>query len=309
MYHYSTMILSLKRARTLAFVVLTVAVLGAAAACSGSSTSRGRLKVVATTVQVGALTREVAGPDADVKTLIGPGIDPHDFEAGASDLRAIGDATIVFRNGLGLDDWLDRIISSGGGKAKTVTVTDGIQLRTIGGHPDPHVWQDPMNDKVMVQNIATALAKADPAHAADYNANARKYEAKLDSVDTQVREIIDTIPPANRKMVTDHDAFGYFIQRYGLTYIGAVIPSTSTQAESSAKDIAALEDLIRREHVKAIFSEETANPKVSNQIARDTGAKVVDTLYGDSLGKPGSGADTVDGMILDNARTIAEALK
>lgn len=291
-------------------VILAVGAALASAGCSSShSTAGGRLQVVATTVQVGALARAVAGNDADVKTLIGAGIDPHDFEPGPSDLRAISNAGVILRNGLGLDDWLDRVIKSGGGKSRTVTVTDGIAVRTIDGHPDPHVWQDPINDQVMVGDIATALAKADPSHAADYHANAKAYDAKLANVDKQVRAIIDTIPPANRKMVTDHDAFGYFIARYGLTYVGAVIPSTSTQAESSAKDIAALEELIKKEHVKAIFSEETANPKVSAQIAKDTGAKVIDTLYGDSLGAPGSGADTVDGMILTNARTIAEALK
>jgi len=291
-------------------LIIAAAVLLATTACGSSGkSSHSGLDVVATTVQMGALTRAVAGNDAGVKTLIGAGIDPHDFEPGPSDLKAISDANVIIRNGLGLDDWLDRTISSGGGKTKTTTATDGIQLRTIDGHPDPHVWQDPMNDKIIVANIATALAKADPPHASDYQANAKAYEAKLDQVDQQVRQIIDTIPEANRKMVTDHDAFGYFIERYGLTYIGAVIPSTSTQAESSAKDIAALEHLIEKEHVNAIFSEETANPKVSNQIAHDTGAKIIDTLYGDSLGGPGSGANTVDGMILANARTMAEALK
>ncbi len=305
------MIRSLTNPAAIALSALVLALGLVAAGCSGSAggAADSQLRVVATTVQMGALTRAVAGSDADVKTLIGAGIDPHDFEPGPSDLQAISDAGIIIRNGLGLDDWLDRTINSGGGKSKTITATAGIQLRTIDGHPDPHVWQDPMNDRVIVANIATALAKADPAHANAYQANAKAYEAKLDAVDAQVRQIIGAIPESNRKMVTDHDAFGYFIARYGLTYIGAVIPSTSTQAESSAKDIAALEKLIEKEHVKAIFSEETANPKVSNQIAHDTGAKVIDTLYGDSLGQPGSGADTVDGMILANARTIAEALK
>ena len=305
------MIHSLNVRLRLAFLLSALALALVSAACSGTGAndSKSSFLVVATTIQMGALTHAVAGNDADVKTLIGAGVDPHEFEPGPSDLKAISDAKVIIRNGLGLDDWLDRTISSGGGKQKTITATDGVQLRTIDGHPDPHVWHDPLNDKIIVANIANALAKADPTHASAYQANAKAYEAKLDQVDQQVRQIIDTIPPDNRKMVTDHDAFGYFIARYGLTYVGAVIPSTSTQAEASAKDIAALETLIRKEHVKAIFSEETANPKVSEQIAHDTGAKIIDTLYGDSLGTPGSGANTVDGMILANARTIAEALK
>lgn len=302
------MILSLSRV-TLGFALMATVLAAVACGTSADNGEKAGLQVVATTVQMGALSSAVAGDDAHVTTLIGAGIDPHDFEPGPNDLKTIADADVIVRNGLGLDDWLDKTLKSAGGSATTITATDGITVRTIDGHPDPHVWQSPANDKIIVADIAKAFADADPDHASEYEANATAYETKLDEVDQQVREIIDTIPPANRKMVTDHDAFGYFIERYGLTYVGAVIPSTTTQAESSAKDIAALEALIKKEQVKAIFSEETANPKVSKQIAADTGAKVVDTLYGDSLGEPGSGADTVDGMILSNARTIAEALK
>jgi zinc/manganese transport system substrate-binding protein/manganese/iron transport system substrate-binding protein len=193
-------------------------------------------------------------------------------------------------------------------------VTDGVSLREGGedekpGTSDPHVWHDPANDKVMLDNIASAFALADPTNAAAYRANADAAKQRFDDVDRQIRALIDTIPPANRKMVTDHDAFGYFLDRYGLELIGTVVPGTTTQAEPSAKQIAELENVIRRENVRAIFSEGTVDPKVARQIATDTGAQVIDRLYGDSLGKPGSGQETVEGMLLFNAQVIAEALR
>lgn len=287
-----------------------------AAACGGGGSEEGanggRLKVVATTVQAGALAKAVGGDLVSLTTLVGPGVDPHEFEPAPDDLKTIGKAKLVLRNGIGLDDWLDPIIANANGSASIVTITDGVRLRSAADSPndkDPHVWHDPMNDKIMVDNIAAALAAVDSADAATFKANADVYKQRLDAVDAQIRAIIDTIPPASRKMVTDHDAFGYFIDRYGLQLIGAVIPSSSTQAEPSAKGIAELEDTIRREHVKAVFSEGTADPKVARQVASDTGARLVDTLYGDSLGEPGSGQETVDGMLLFNAKAIADALK
>ncbi len=287
------------------------------AGCGGNGgDGDGGVKVVATTSQIGALAREVAGDTARVVTLIPPGVDSHDYEASTSDLKAIREATLLLRNGIGLDDFLDGAIESAGGKKTVVTVTAGIELRPGAGEApgasadmDPHVWHDPLNAKVMIANIAEALARADPANADRYRANAAAYQATLDETDAQIRALIDGIPAANRKLVTNHDAFGYFIRRYGLTFVGAVIPSTSTQAEPSAKDIAALVDLIRRENVKTIFAESSVDAKVAAQIAKDTGVRIVDDLYGDSLGEPGSGAETVHGMLLANARKIAEALK
>ena len=287
------------------------------AGCAGDDDDEGAgVKVVATTAQVGALAREVAGDTVRVHTLIPPGVDAHDYETSTSDLKAIREATLLLRNGIGLDDFLDRAIAGAGGRKTVVTVTAGIELHPGAGEApgasrdmDPHVWHDPANAKVMVANIAEALALADPPNADRYRANAATYQATLDETDRQIRALIDGIPPPNRKLVTNHDAFGYFIRRYGLTFVGAVIPSTSTQAEPSAKDIAALVDLIRKENVKAIFAESSVDPKVAEQIAKDTGVRIVDDLYGDSLGEPGSGAETVHGMLLANARKIAEALK
>jgi ABC-type Zn uptake system ZnuABC Zn-binding protein ZnuA len=294
-----------------ALLLLAMPVLLIAAACGGGDDDAGEgiRRVVATTPQIGALAREVGGEHIALTVLLRPGVDPHDYELTARDRKAVDSAQVILRHGIGLDQFLDDAVKSGSNKDRAVTVTDGIELRGEGASKDPHVWQDPQRVKQMVDAIVVALAASDSANAADYRANGDAYKATLDATDAEIRALIDSIPPANRKMVTNHDAFGYFIERYGLAFVGAVIPSITTSAEPSPKDIAALVDTIKRENVRAIFAESSLDPKVAQQIARDTGVKVIDDLYGDSLGEPGSGAETVHGMLLANAKTIAEALR
>jgi zinc/manganese transport system substrate-binding protein len=302
-------------------LTVVIAVVGVFAACGDEASEPA--DVVATTVQVGALAREVAGDRLVVHTLVGPGVDPHDYEASAADLRQIGGASVVLRNGIGLDDFLDRALKSGEAK-RVVTTTEGVEVREGSesdsheheegddhdhGGEDPHVWHNPLNAKIMVDNIVRALSEAFPDDAATFRQNGDAYKARLDATDAEIRQIIASIPAANRKMVTNHDAFGYFIERYGLTYVGAVIPGTTTQSEPSSKDIAALEDTIRREGVKAIFAESSVDPKVAREIASDTNVRIVDDLFGDSLGDEGTDAATVHGMLLANARKIADALR
>ena len=271
-----------------------------------------RLRVVATTVQITALTKAIASDAIDLKGLVPAGADPHEFEPRASDLVAVEGADLILRHGVGLDDWLDKTLKAGK-KAKLVTVTAGVRLRkeTEDGKvvEDPHVWHDPVHAKKMVDNIAAALDRADPAHKPTYDANAAAYKKKLDAAAAQVRAILNEIPPANRKLVTNHDAFGYFAKAFGLKIVGAVIPSVSTQAEPSAADVAKLLETIKREKVKAIFAESDVNPKLATTLAKEAGVKIVADLNGDSLGQPGSGAETVEGMWLANARKIADALK
>jgi ABC-type Zn uptake system ZnuABC Zn-binding protein ZnuA len=296
------------QARLLTALLAATLVL-AACARDAADSGDGRLRVVATTTQVGALATAVGGEHIALTVLVAAGVDPHAYDPTATDVRALGRAALVLRNGLGLDAFLDKVIGSSGA-TRVVTVTEGVALaKGAGGADDPHVWFDIANDQVMADNVARALAAADPPHAAAYTANAAAYRAKLDEADRQIRAIIDTIPPANRKLVTNHDAFGYFIRRYGLTFVGAVIPVTGGQGEPSARDLAALEETIRAEGVRAIFAENSVDPKIATRIANDTGVRIVDDLYGDSLGPPGSGADTIEGMLLANARTIAEALR
>ena len=301
--------------------IVLVAALALSSACSsGSRTSAAptggaspaKLNVVATTVQVTALTKEVGGDLIDLHGVIPAGADPHSFEPVASDLAAIEGARLILRHGIGLDDWLDGTLSAGS-RAQVVRVTDGVTLRKgeEGGEQvdDPHVWHDPANAQLMISNIASALDGVDPAHRPEYDAAAAAYNAKLDATKSQVQALIDEIPQQNRKLVTDHDALGYFANAFGLEVIGAVIPSVSTDADASAKQTAELLDTIKRENVKAIFAEASVNSQLSTTLAQDAGVKIVDDLFGDSLGEQGTGTDTVDGMLLYNARKIADALK
>jgi len=271
-----------------------------------------RPKVVATTVQIAALTAPVAGDRIELTGIIPAGVDPHEFEPVASDLVALEGATLILRHGVGLDDWLDRTLRAGK-RATIVTVTQGVRLQKGEEEgkvvDDPHVWHDPANAKKMVDAITAALVLVDPTHKAAYDASAAAYKARLDEARAQVQAILNEIPPSRRKLVTNHDALGYFAKAFGLKIVGAVIPSVSTQAEPSAGETAKLLEIIRREKVKAIFAESNVNPKLAESLAKEAGVAIVEDLYGDSLGPPGSGADTVEGMWLSNARKIADALK
>jgi len=283
------------------------------AGCSGGGKANSsNVHVVATTVQIAALAKEVGGSEIDLHGIIPAGADPHIFEPKAGDVAAVESAQLILRHGLGLDDWLDSTLAAGS-NATVVTASDGIAPLNSEENgqlaDDAHVWHDPENDKVMVDNIAAALEAADPKNKPAYEANAAAYKRKLDETKAKVQAIIDEIPPADRKLVTNHDAFGYFAKAFGLQIVGAVIPSVSTEAEPSAKDTAALLDTIKKEKVKAIFAESSVNPKLATTLAHDARVTIVDDLYGDSLGGPGSGADTIDGMLLSNARKIADALK
>lgn len=277
--------------------------------------------VVATTVQITALTNAIAYGHVDLTGIIPAGADAHEFEPTASHLTAIERADLILRNGIGLDDWLDDTLSANN-DADVVTVTEGISPRK--GEEDgefvddPHVWHDPDNDKIMVDNIAAALARIDPSNTKYYEENAVNYKSKLDETKHQVQEIIAEIPKPDRKLVTNHDAFGYFAQAFGLEIVGAVIPAISTDVEPSAQETAELLDTIEREHVKAIFAESSVNADLAAQLASDAHVKIVDDLYGDSLGepcvvnegpRPADCPDTVHGMLLANARKIADALK
>jgi ABC-type Zn uptake system ZnuABC Zn-binding protein ZnuA len=295
-------------------LILSLILLGSiAAACSGDDDSGGHKPVVvATTIQITALTRQVGGDKIDLTGIIPAGADAHEFEPTAGDVTKIEDADLILKNGIGLDDWLDDTLSANN-DAEVVTVTEGISPRRVEEDgeevEDAHVWHDPDNDEVMVDNIVATLDKADPDNKATYDANGAAYKLVLDRTRIKVQQIIDEIPMENRKLVTNHDAFVYFARAFGLEVVGAVIPSISTGSEPSAQDTADLLDTIAREHVKAIFAESSVNASLATTLAEDAHVTIVDDLYGDSLGEPGSGADTVDGMLLVNARKIADALK
>ena len=291
----------------------SVLLLLALAACSTTNANASpKLVVVTTTTQIRSMTESVAGEWATVRSILPPGADPHEFEPKPSDVQAIATSNLVLRNGVGLDTWLDKLISNAGGTHLVQTASTGIPIRNGGaGEPggDPHVWFSVTNAMTMTRNIRDALVQADAPHAAAYTANAEAYLTKLTELDTYIEGQIATVPPAGRKMVTNHDAFGYYIERYGLTFVGSIIPAMSSEAQPSAQDVAALIGKIKAQGVKAIFLESSINPKLAQQVGSEAGVAVVDTLYGDTLGDTGTPGATYEGMMRYNTDTIVKALK
>ena len=281
--------------------------------CSGSATDRatggGELRVVATTTQVADLAANVGGDRVRVTSLLKPGIDAHDYEPSPADIDALAHADLVLENGVGLEEWLRDTIESSGYDGPVVDTSQGVALRQVDGEPDPHIWQSPRNAQRMAANIERGLAAADPADAASYDASLTAYTRELRALDAEVERQIDSL--ASKKVVTNHDAFGYYLDRYGLELAGSVIPSFDSSAELSGRDIRDLVARIRAARVRAIFSETTLPPRAAETIAREAGVRVVtgsDALYGDSLGPPGSDGDTYLKMIRHNTATIVSNL-
>ena len=300
-------------------VACVLAALVLAAGCSsGGGTSGpaagpgGRLEVVAMTTQVADFTRNVGGDRVHVTGILKPNVDPHDYEPSPADVDAIARADLVVENGVGLEHWLDDVIKSSGFKGTVVDTSRGVRIRRGAGEGkagDPHIWQDPRNAKIMAGNVEQALATADPADAATFKANLGAYAARLDALDARIAAQVRGL--ANKKLVTNHDAFGYYIARYGLEFVGSVIPSSDTSAELSGRDVQDLVAKIRATKVKAVFSESSLPPRTAETIAREAGVKVVEgenALYGDTLGPAGSDGDTYLKMLEHNTRTIVSNL-
>jgi ABC-type Zn uptake system ZnuABC Zn-binding protein ZnuA len=267
------------------------------------------LRVVATTTQVADLVANIGGDRVDLVTLLKPGIDAHDYEPSPADIEAIAHAELLVENGVGLESWLADTIESSGFDGPVVDASQGVRLRQVGGEPDPHIWQDPRNAMLMAANIERGLARVEPAWADSFHANLAAYTGDLEALDAEIER--QTASLANRKVVTNHDAFGYYLDRYHLELVGSVIPSFDSSAELSGRDIRDLVARIRATGAKAIFSETSLPPRTAETIGREAGVKVVvgeDALYGDSLGPPGSDGDTYLKMIRHNTRTIVSNL-
>ena len=296
--------------RRRAALVGMAALLALVLAACGSGSSQGDTgpRVVATTTQIGDWTRAVAGDAARVHQILQPNSDPHDYEPRPGDVEAVAGAKLVFLNGDHLDAWMGTVISNAGGSPDVVDLGSKVPVRMAGeseggeaSRYDPHWWHDPRNAEAAVKVIRDALVEANPAGAATYRANAAAYLRRLRALDAGIRRCLARVPESERKLVSDHDAFGYFARRYGIQVVGAVIPSQTTQAQASAGDIAALVRLIRRERVRAVFPETSLSPKLAQQIARETGARADYTLYGDTLGPSDSAGATYLSMERANA--------
>ena len=274
----------------------------------GSSGGGAGPSAVATSTQIGDWLRVVAGPDAAIHQILQPNTDPHEYEPRPKDVLATAGAKLVFENGDGLDTWMVKVASEAGGSPDELVLGERVPVRLPGERSgseasryDPHWWHDPRNAEAAVQAIAAALARADRAHRQDFLRRAEAYVTKLRALDRGIAACFSPVPRSERKLVTDHDAFGYFAHRYGIQVVGAVIPSQTTQAQPSAGEIAHLIALIRREHVKAVFPESSLSPRLAQTIARETGAVSSYTLYGDTLGPRASRGSTYLSMERANA--------
>ena len=315
-----------RQAPALAGAALALALL--ATGCGSSGSSDGKLEVVATTTQVGDWVRAVGGEAVSVDQVLQPNTDPHDYEPRPSDVAAAASASLVFASGEDLDPWIGEVVEDSGSDATVVDLGEAVPERLPGEHEheeehageehggehaeehehagafDPHWWHDPRNVEAAVREIAARLSEADPANRRLYRRNADAYVERLHRLDAGIARCIDSVPPSARKLVTDHESFGYFARRYGVEVVGAVIPSQTTQAQPSAKDLSELAEVIERERVRAIFPESSLSSKVADAIARQTGVSVDHTLYGDTLGPAGSDGETYLEMEAANAEAM-----
>jgi ABC-type Zn uptake system ZnuABC Zn-binding protein ZnuA/ABC-type Mn2+/Zn2+ transport system permease subunit len=288
-----------------------------AAGCGGGSGGGEdqRLAVVATTTQIGDFVREVGGEAVEVDQILEPNSDPHDYEPRPNDVEAAAEAQLVFASGDGLDEWIEEVVSDSGADAKVVDLGAGVPIHLPGESEgeeaskyDPHWWHDPRNAAAAVREVERKLIAADPSQRARFEHNADTYVAQLQALEAGIAKCVGSVPRARRKLVTDHDAFGYFANRYGIEVVGAAIPSQTTQAQASARDLSELAKTIEAEKVKAIFPESSLSANVVEAIARQTGASADYTLYGDTLGPDGSSGDTYLRMEKANADAVIRGL-
>ncbi len=316
------MVMSLSMRRALAAALLVVCVVSAAA-CSkddeaSTSTTKPptttKLRVVTTTPILTDFATIIGGDRVEVYNVVKPNADPHDYEPTPADITALGTADVIIKNGLGLETWFDDTMKNAESDALVVDASDGITPRyeNVNGvrEADPHIWHSPLNARLMVANIREGLMTADANDSKIFQDNERAYDAQLDALRTEIARSISPLP--NKNLVTNHDSLGYYVDEFKLNYVGSVIPSFDSQAELSSVEITELVAKIKAQNVKAVFSESSLPSKTAETIASEAGVKVVqgpDALYGDSLGAPGTDADTYLKMERHNTNVIASNLR
>ncbi|CDZ53398.1 metal ABC transporter substrate-binding protein [Neorhizobium galegae] len=268
------------------------------------------LKVVASFTVLGDVVSQVGGKHVKVTNLVGPNGDPHEFEPSPADAKNLKAAQVAFVSGEGLEGWMDRLITASGYKGKPVVVSEGVNTRTMDEDgktvTDPHVWNNPINVKVWVANIEKALSEADPADASAFKANAEAYLQKLDAMNAYAHSKFDAVPADRRKVLTSHDAFGYFGREYNVSFLAPL--GLSTETEASAADVAKLIEQIKAEGVKTYFLENSNDPRLVKQIAKATAAQPGGELYVESLSDAKGPAPTYEKMFRYNVDQIAAAM-
>lgn len=294
--------------RTILTFFIGCALLAVSAALAGCGSSDGGSgggpEVVVTTSQAADLVRNVAGERADVTQILAANADPHEYEPRPSDAEALANADLIVRSGGDVDEWLDQLVESSGSDAPELTLADHVHLIPGDGGEDPHWWQDPRNAVAAVAAIRDELDAVDPAGAPGYDARARRYGAALERLDREIAACVGRVPAAERKLVTSHDALGYYARRYGIDVIGAAIPSLSTQAQASAGETEKLIEAIRAAGVSTVFPEAGVSPDLEAAIADGAGARIGGELWADTLGPEGSDAATYIGSLEANTKTL-----
>jgi zinc/manganese transport system substrate-binding protein len=265
-----------------------------------------RLNVVASFSILGDFIRNVGGDRVNVTTLVGPDGDVHVYTPAPADAQKIAAAKLLIINGFGLEGWLPRLLQASGSKAPIVIATRGIAPLKLGSDADPHAWQSVANAKIYVANIRDALVAADPADAGVFRANADNYLMRLDALDREVRAAIARIPQNHRKVISTHDAFGYFAAGYGIDFIAPL--GVSTESEASARDIARIITQVKASGIPAVFLENISDDRLMRRISAETGAKIGGTLYSDSLTDEKGEAPTYIDMVRHNIKALTSAL-
>jgi ABC-type Zn uptake system ZnuABC Zn-binding protein ZnuA len=275
------------------------------------------LQVLAVEAFLGDIAQNVAGSRTMVATLIPLGVDPHAYEPTPGDLARVADSHVLIVNGAGLEAFLDEMLRNAGGERLVIEASAGLTSRQVpqgqdsAGHAegDPHFWLDPTNVIRYVENIRAGLSQADPAGATAYAASAQEYIARLKELDQWIAAEVRAIPEGRRLLVTNHESLGYYADRYGFRVVGSIIPSVSTGASPSARQLAELVDAVKASGAPAVFLETGSNPQLAEQLARETGIRVVTQLYTHSPGPSGGPAAGYIGMMEYDTRAIVDALQ
>ncbi len=305
----------MKRLLFLIFLILSLTL----TSCKSQPTTGDGLQVVVAESFLADITGNIAGNRLQVITLMPLGVDPHAYEPTPRDIAKIADSDLLIINGSGFEGWLEQVIQNTAGTTTIVEASAGLQSRPVQhslethaddhGEIDPHFWLDPLNVVQYVTNIRAALIEIDPDGKEVYTRNADNYIQQLIALDQEIRAQVNTIPLEKRIIVTNHESFGYYADRYGLTVIGAVIPSVSTGSSPPAQQMALLIDDIRSSGASAIFIETGANTRLSEQIAQETGVKIIADLYTHSISPADGPAPTYIDMLRYNTLAIISALQ
>ena len=297
-------------------LALILVVVGVSAAQGQGATGDDRLKAVASFSILRDWVQNVGGGRVEVTALVGPGADAHVYAPSPADAKIVAAAKLIVVNGLGFEGWIDRLVQASATKAAVIVASTGIAPRQAGtlgtfrdaaADIDPHAWQTVRNAEIYVANIRDALIRVDPPGRTIYEANAASYIQELDRLDQEVRRAVTTVAPARRKVITTHNAFGYFAADYGIAFIAQ--QGVSTETEASAKDVARIIRLIRAQNIPALFFENVTDPRLLRRVAAETGARIGGTLFSDALTVTGGLAPTYIDMMRHNIDEVVAALK